>query len=287
VDIDIKEVPKRRCVYLRDENDKRIILPAFYDKEDITGTIIVNISSKTFQHNGIKIKFTGYIENILSHKKSEFISLSKDLLQPSIIHNQTISLPFSFNNVEKAYESYRGLEFNVKYIISVVIEFSLGRSVWEREIGVSRPSPRDILNINNNPIKLDVGIGQWMNLIFEIKQVKLGTKDVCQGNIIFKRVSLGIKSMLLQIIKRETEIGKEFDQAILCRYEIMDGSPVNNEVIPFRFFLSPFELTPTYENVNNIFSVKYYLNLVIIDQKNERYFKQQEITLFRIPRNFV
>ena len=36
-----------------------------------------------------------------------------------------------------------------------------------------------------------------------------------------------------------------------------------------------------YRNINNKFSVKYYLNLVLVDEEDRRYFKQQEITLWR------
>ena len=48
-----------------------------------------------------------------------------------------------------------------------------------------------------------------------------------------------------------------------------------------RLFLSPYDLAPTYKNVHNKFSVKYYLNLVLVDEEDRRYFKQQEITLYR------
>lgn len=54
------------------------------------------------------------------------------------------------------------------------------------------------------------------------------------------------------------------------------------ESIPIRLFLSPYELAPTYSNINNKFSVKYYLNLVLVDEEDRRYFKQQEITMFRL-----
>lgn len=37
-----------------------------------------------------------------------------------------------------------------------------------------------------------------------------------------------------------------------------------------------FELTPTYKNVQNKFSVRYFLNLVLVDEEDRRYFKQQE-----------
>lgn len=62
----------------------------------------------------------------------------------------------------------------------------------------------------------------------------------------------------------------------------MDGSPVKNEVVPVRMFLGNNPgLTPTYRNVHNKFSVKYFLNLVIVDENNRRFFKQHEIVLWR------
>lgn len=33
--------------------------------------------------------------------------------------------------------------------------------------------------------------------------------------------------------------------------------------------------------MHNKFSVKYYLNLVLVDEEDRRYFKQQEIQLYR------
>jgi len=67
----------------------------------------------------------------------------------------------------------------------------------------------------------------------------------------------------------------------ISKFEIMDGAPVRGESIPIRLFLSPYELTPTYKNVHNKFSVKYYLNLVLVDEEDRRYFKQQEIQMWR------
>lgn len=54
----------------------------------------------------------------------------------------------------------------------------------------------------------------------------------------------------------------------------MDGAPVRGETIPIRLFLGGFELTPTFRDVNKKFSARYYLNLVLIDEENRRYFKQ-------------
>lgn len=46
-------------------------------------------------------------------------------------------------------------------------------------------------------------------------------------------------------------------------------------------FLAGYDLTPTMRDINKKFSVKYYLNLVLVDEEERRYFKQQEITLWR------
>ena len=67
----------------------------------------------------------------------------------------------------------------------------------------------------------------------------------------------------------------------ITKFEIMDGAPVRGESIPIRLFLSGFDLSPTFRNINNKFSVKYYLNLVLVDEEDRRYFKQQEVTLWR------
>ena len=256
-EITIDEVPKRRCCYLRDEDYNRIKLPAFYDKENITGEVNITLTSK---------------------------SLTKELCPPGTLSNQINTFKYSFNNVELSYESYRGIEFNVKYILRVVIGTTLRSLTWEREFGVVRPMTKDVLKENNEPIKMDVGIEDWLHLSFELDRTKYSTKDVITGRVTFKKVSMFLKSMLLQIIRREKIIGGEVDNAILCRFEIMDGAPIKNEIVPIRFFLSPYELRPTYQNDNNKFSVQYIINLVLFDAKDKRYFKQHEIILYRIPR---
>ena len=62
----------------------------------------------------------------------------------------------------------------------------------------------------------------------------------------------------------------------------MDGAPVKGEVVPIRFYLASAQgLTPTYKSINNRVSTKYFLHLVLLDEQDRRYFKQQEIELWR------
>ena len=55
----------------------------------------------------------------------------------------------------------------------------------------------------------------------------------------------------------------------------MSGTSYQGETTPIRLFLGGFDLTPTFRDVNKKFSTRYYFNLVLIDEENRRYFKQQ------------
>ena len=101
--------------------------------------------------------------------------------------------------------------------------------------------------------------------------------------------------MELSIIRRETTGSppNQYNESeTITKFEIMDGAPVRGEsssdigenqsdvlltgeTIPIRLFLGGFDLTPTFRDVNKKFSVRYYLNLVLVDEENRRYFKQQ------------
>jgi vacuolar protein sorting-associated protein 26 len=43
------------------------------------------------------------------------------------------------------------------------------------------------------------------------------------------------------------------------------------------------ELTPSYKNIHNRLSVKYSINLVLVDEEDRKYFKQTEIIIYRKP----
>ena len=91
--------------------------------------------------------------------------------------------------------------------------------------------------------------------------------------------------MELAIIRRESAgsgANSYNESESITKFELMDGAPVKGEIVPIRLYLSPLEnLTPTYNLVNSAFSVKYFLNLVLVDEEDRRYFKQQEVVFWR------
>ena len=131
---------------------------------------------------------------------------------------------------------------------------------------------------------MEVGIEECLHIEFQYNKGKYHMKDCVLGKVDFILVRIKIKQMELGIIKREimgSGANASTESETITKFEVMDGAPGRGEEIPIRLYLSPYELTPTYKNVNNKFSVKYYLNLVLIDEEDRRYFKQQEIILWR------
>ena len=131
---------------------------------------------------------------------------------------------------------------------------------------------------------MEVGIEECLHIEFQYNKGKYHMKDCVLGKVDFILVRIKIKHMEPGIITREimgSGANASTESETITKFEVMDGAPGRGEEIPIRLYLSPYELTPTYKNVNNKFSVKYYLNLVLIDEEDRRYFKQQEIILWR------
>lgn len=261
-------------------------MPIYYDGEGIAGQATVRVrDGKRLVHDGIKVEFVGSIELFYDRgHHQEFLSLSQELAAPGELR-QAQTFDFHFKNVEKQYESYSGINVKLRYFVRVTISRRLADVVKEKELWVhSFRMPPDI----NNSIKMEVGIEDCLHIEFEYNKSKYHLKDVIVGKIYFLLVRIKIKHMELSIIRRETTgaAPNQYNESeTITKFEIMDGAPVRGETIPIRLFLGGFDLTPTFRDVNKKFSTRYYLNLVLIDEENRRYFKQQEITIFRIPEN--
>lgn len=63
----------------------------------------------------------------------------------------------------------------------------------------------------------------------------------------------------------------------------MDGCPQQHSVIPFRMCMRGVkDLAPSYKSIHNRLFVRHWLNLVITDDDGRRYFKQSEVTFYRL-----
>merc|ERR1712194_613345 len=209
-----------------------------------------------------------------------------------------------FGAVDKQCETYAGLNVRLRYFVRLVVVRTYA-SNCSKEVDFVVQNLYTAPDLNNT-IKMEVGIEDCLHIEFEYDKSKYHMRDVVVGKVFFLLVRIKIKQMELNIIRREMTsnygsggsagssalsaitggggsggASQTSDNEPLTKFEIMDGAPVRGECIPVRFYLSSVDLTPTYKNVQNKFSVKYFLNLVLIDEEDRRYFKQQEIFIWR------
>ncbi|OQR96527.1 vacuolar protein sorting 26 [Thraustotheca clavata] len=261
------------------ENEQDGELQVFEPSEDVAGTI--RISTKHIDHAGIKVELLGIID--LVHERSypfEFTSSVRELAPPGTIEDAQ-EFAFAFANVDKPHESYYGKSVKLRYFVRVTITRSYSTNIVREQDFIVQilGTPAEI----DNTIKMEVGIEDCLHIEFEYNKAKYHLRDAVLGKVFFLLVRIKIKHMELAIVRRESCGGSEKtnETETITKFEIMDGCPVKGESIPVRLYLNSMQLTPTYKNICNKFSVRYFINLVLVDEQERRYFKQQEITLWR------
>eukprot|EP00163_Fabomonas_tropica_P018441 TRINITY_DN32767_c0_g1_i1.p1 TRINITY_DN32767_c0_g1~~TRINITY_DN32767_c0_g1_i1.p1 ORF type:complete len:296 (-),score=102.40 TRINITY_DN32767_c0_g1_i1:200-1087(-) len=282
IDINFADASSRKTIdVITDDVTDTLVI--YQSHEDIMGEVVVNITpGKRIEHQGVKVELIGQIEMYYDRGNTyDFTSLLRELDPPGELTG-TKRFPFEFSNLEKQYESYNGINVRLRYFLKVTIIRQYNTNITkEQEFFVMN---RQVEPEINNSIKMEVGIEDCLHIEFEYNKSKYHLKDVIIGKIYFVLVRIKIKHMEVALIKREsTGSGPNLynENETVTKFEIMDGAPVRGESIPIRMFLSGLDLQPTYRNINNKFSLKWYLNLVLVDEEDRRYFKQQEITLWR------
>eukprot|EP01059_Diplonema_ambulator_P019020 TRINITY_DN3177_c0_g1_i1.p1 TRINITY_DN3177_c0_g1~~TRINITY_DN3177_c0_g1_i1.p1 ORF type:complete len:250 (+),score=39.27 TRINITY_DN3177_c0_g1_i1:211-960(+) len=233
----------------------------------------------------MRIEFVGQLTTITpeSRQCKQFSYAAIDLEKAATGQNLNIEdvkvVEYKFPApLPKPHESYNGITSQVRYFLRTTIRRPYTPDiVEEHDIWVQNPQATAS---TASGIKMEVGLKDALHIEFEYNRRNYHLQDVVLGKIFFLLVKIRIKYMELSLLKRESS-GSYHDHDTMVKYEVMDGHPVAGETIPVRFFLSPFKLTPTYKQVEDTFSVRYYLNLVLLDENDRRYYKQQEITLWR------
>lgn len=314
------EVPNNAVSNTKTLRDR---LPLYEDGETISGIVTLRVKEgKRVEHLGIKVSVIGSIDMVKAHGNGnagsskrltsnssglsdarkntveQFLCFSYDLCPAGELqHSQSYN--FTFKDLAKRHESYRGKNVDVSYFVKVTVirksaDIAKLKKFWVYLYNnISLPPPvnqRQLENGEENglvhsepkPVKLDIGIENCLHIEFEYSKSQYSLKEVIVGRIYFLLTRLKIKHMELSLITRESsglQPSNYLIDSTVIRYEIMDGSPVKGDTIPIRLFLGGYELTP--DMSCNYFNVKNYLSLVIIDEDGRRYFKQSEIVLYR------
>ncbi|KAL0228754.1 hypothetical protein GEMRC1_013374 [Eukaryota sp. GEM-RC1] len=247
-------------------------LAILYESSDpVTGEISVDpLPGKRIEHVGIKVQLIGQIElESERNRPFEFTSAEQELEGPGTL-SSSITYPFDFSTVEKPHETYSGKTVKLRYFIRVTVARSIAPNIMaEKDIVVHSYS---ILPSVNQPIRCEVGIEDKLHIEFEYSKSKYHLSDFVTGKVYFLLVRIKIKYMEIAIIRRETAGNgvSTGEGETIAKFEVMDGAAIRGETVPIRLQLGGYDLSPTMSNVQNKFSVRYYLNLVLIDEDREQ-----------------
>jgi len=278
-------------------------------QDDVSGTVELRVppgqeGGRGMEHHGLRIELVGRIEVRGSTKHHEFITLSRDLAPPSLLYSTKL-YPFNFvggisaagYGEDQTYESYNGNNVSLRYFVRAtlgakggIVGGIVGPTVTTRGFLINRVNalPIPVVPASDNPIKMEVGIEDCLHIEFEYGRRRYHLDDVVVGRVHFLLVRIRIRRMELALVRRESvaDVGNPNatnESQTLAKFEVMDGQPAKGGAVPVRLFLGgiPADLTPTFRDVYGRFSVRYFLNLVLVDEEDRRYFKQQEIELWR------
>ena len=271
------------------ENKQIIEYPTFYPSDNIKGNFIIELNqNKYLEHQGIKVNLIGIIENIKNPSYStKFYDEYLTICSSDKINNEITKFDFNFPPKKKPYETYLGVSVKVRYYICVNILSSPKNLCNQIEIAILNPLSRDLfLKEDNFPLKIEIGVEKLIHVIFEVNQVNYFLRDVVVGKVKVLECNLNIKHMVLQIIRKENlnflnTLSNE--TTLMSTFQLLDGSPDVGIEIPIRLYLSGIRnLTPSFDNIDDKFSVQYFLSIEFEDIEQRTFFRKVEIKLVRL-----
>ena len=269
------------------ENNQLKEYATFFPSDNIKGDFIIELNQNYFlEHQGIKVNLIGIIENTKNPSSStkfyeEFLTISS----ADKINNEITKFNFNFPPKEKPYESYFGSSIKIRYYVCVNVLSSTNNLSNQLEIIILKPLSRELfLKEENPPLKMEIGVENLIHIIFEVNKTNYFLRDVIIGKVKIIECNLEIKYMVIQVIRKVNILNSSSNEnTLMSIFQLMDGSPEEGIEIPIRLYLSGIRsLTPSFTNIDDKFSVQYFLSIEIEDKEERTFFKKMEIKLVRL-----
>ncbi|ELP85346.1 vacuolar protein sorting-associated protein, putative [Entamoeba invadens IP1] len=252
--------------------------------DDLKGKILITLidPSKQIQHSGIKISLVGQIKIIPTGKTYQF---TEQVLEPSrggILFQEKTLIPFHFIKPFQHYETFIGEAAQLQYFLRVQIQTKYPpRPYFEQELYVFIPS--EITPVAPS-INLEFCVERNIQCGLHLrKSVYCSYGDLVMGDLIMRNIKMMLSGIELHIIRKESwNNNTESQITILKKFEIMDGIVIKGEKIPIRLPLKGVPLTSSYKNIGGVFSVDYFISVVIIDTDERRYFAETPIIVYSL-----
>ncbi|EAX88807.1 hypothetical protein TVAG_181550 [Trichomonas vaginalis G3] len=240
----------------------------------------VKITSKngSFSHKGIFFEFsTDFIgENGKPVHLEQPVSTQ---LVPSGSFTGSMECQLPQITIPNKIQTYHGKLFAIKHILKFVAKKSFSSIEYQEEIKAYNYTP---CVTKLQPLCVRVAVTENLRIDLIINRRKFELRDVIFGAAHFLLVALKITKFEIQLIAQE--ISERDGKPQKCKnvvhsWQVTDGAPVKGEMIPFRLFLSPLNLSPSCVDQVNGFSVSHFLHFIIYTTGRQKYFKSLQIKL--------
>jgi len=204
--------------------------------------------------------------------------------EPGVLRQST-RYTFRFGSPTLERESFYGAIVELRYFVRVIIS-------RKGLIGTKLSAEEDLYVQNTmaplerKMLKMDIGVEDKMKLEFHYDSSAMHCQSKLKGHIELISGPTKIRQITLQFLRREiVTTGYQSEPELVSttpvgKFEIFDGEMVPGKQIPILIQMSSIpQLTPTM--VTTQFSVKYFLNLVLLDSETGRYYKSSEILFWR------
>lgn len=294
---DQTEADKIKVVDIYDKVSERF--PLYSWKEPVKGRVVVTPTGSSYSHQGVVVELIG-VASTFREVESRVVFLRQERqFEPDTLNQST---PFEFIfSAPKEHESYHGIYARVRYFVQATVKQrikspSVKEEVWVHRVDTALSESQTDASAHMNyfretcfgpeSIAMNVGVDNVLHIEFRYDKKIFHLAERVLGKVEYKVADMDIAYGEVGLVRKEFLAPGQTDETMesetLQKFEIMDGTPIVEEVVPIRLYLKSVpRLTPSYMDVENLFSVRYFLNLVLVNQEGKRYFKQQEIQLYR------
>jgi len=264
------------------------------------------------QHEGIDIELNGTIDDTsLAGKIISFLSSTLTLAPPSSSSTSAgsdpllLELPFNFGALSLPHGSFEGGRLQVRYALRVCVRRSLADRFYERTLWVEHQQDigKDKIVADGTPVKvakLEVGLDQMLSLRIELLDPAAYIwRGVVRGRLHFLLVHTPIVSADICLLRREyipappTPVDQSTTQEqpvfaapssseILARFQILDGTVLRGDQVPFRFHLASCldeHAVETRREEHGLYAIQYYLFFELQDRQDRKFYKAHEIII--------
>ncbi|EPY27936.1 vacuolar protein sorting-associated protein [Strigomonas culicis] len=274
-------------------------LPLFSGDEAVHGRVLLTPTGSSYHYNGVVIALVGYLSTFTPEEsRKEFVRQETSFGANTI--DRPSLLDFHFGALKK-HESYRGIAARVTYCVQVTVQRPVKNvtqraEVWVTNVDEALTAQQPDASAHRSyfretefgpdSVAMDVGVDNRLHIEFTYDKQLFHLTERVLGKVTFKLAEMDLEFGEFGVVRKEflmqDGVEDNYEAETLQKFEIMDGTPIVGEVVPLRLYLGSVpRLTPTYVGIEQRLTVRYFLNLVLVTSAGKRYFKQQEIVLYR------